>query len=92
MLGVFCCDAAGLNCPQDINKNQSGLHANMRPVFAIAPLALAMALWGPASQARSGEQSWTSAFIEWVFARHTMTTLPEKAASSPTFQAPFQSR
>jgi hypothetical protein len=64
----------------------------MRPVFAIAPLALAMALWGPASQARSGEQSWTAAFIEWVFARNTMTSLPEKAASNPTFQAPFQSR
>ena len=64
----------------------------MRPVFAIAPLALAMALWGPASQARSGEQSWTAAFIEWVFARNTMTSLPEKAASSPTFEAPFQSR
>jgi hypothetical protein len=53
---------------------------------------LAMALWGPASQARSSDQSWTSAFIEWVFARHTMTSLPEKASSSPTFQAPFQSR
>jgi len=64
----------------------------MRPVFAIAPLALAMALWGPASQARSGDTSWTAAFIEWVFARHAVTTLPEKAASSPTFQAPFQSR
>ena len=64
----------------------------MRPVFAIAPLALAMALWGPTSQARASDQSWTAAFIEWVFARHTMTSLPEKAASSPTFQEPFQSR
>ncbi len=64
----------------------------MRPVFAIAPLALAMALWGPTSQAGSGEQSWTTAFIEWVFARNTMTSLPEKAAPNPTFQTPFQSR
>jgi hypothetical protein len=61
----------------------------MRPVFAIAPLALAMALWGPASQARSSGTSWTTAFIEWAFARHTMTTLPEKVASSPSFSVPF---
>jgi hypothetical protein len=64
----------------------------MRPVFAIAPLALAMALWGPASEARTDGSSWTTAFIEWAFARHTMTTLPETAASSPTFQKPFQQR
>jgi hypothetical protein len=51
-----------------------------------------MALWGPASQARTGDQSWTAAFIEWVFARHTITSLPAKAASSPTFEAPFQNR
>lgn len=68
----------------------TGLSSPMRPVFAIAPLALAMALWGPTTQARSGDQSWTTAFIDWVFARHTMTSLPEKAASTPTFKAPFR--
>jgi hypothetical protein len=64
----------------------------MRPVFAIAPLALAMALWGPASQARSNGTSWTAAFIEWAFARHAMTTLPDKSASSPSFSLPFELR
>lgn len=73
-------------------RTNSGLQSIMRPVFAIAPLALAMALWGPASQASSSEKSWTTAFIDWVFARHTMTSLPEKAASIPTFQAPLQGR
>jgi hypothetical protein len=64
----------------------------MRPVFAIAPLALAMALWGPASQARDGGLSWTTAFIEWAFARHTMATLPEQTASSASFNLPFERR
>lgn len=67
-------------------------NSGMRPIFAIAPLALALALWGPASQARPGDQSWTAAFIDWVFARHTMTSLPAQAASSPTFQAPYVNR
>ncbi len=76
-----------LHCHHSIRKYPP---ITMRPVFAIAPLALAMALWGPASQARSRGTSWTAAFIEWAFARHTLTTLPEKAASSPSFSLPFE--
>jgi hypothetical protein len=76
-----------LHCHHSIRKYHP---ITMRPVFAIAPLALAMALWGPASQARSSGTSWTAAFIEWAFARHTLTTLPEKAASSPSFSLPFE--
>lgn len=83
---------SGLNWDHRISELHTVFIDTMRPVFAIAPLALAMALWGPASQARTGDQSWTAAFIEWVFARHTITSLPAKAASSPTFEAPFQNR
>lgn len=76
-----------LHCHHSIRKYHP---TTMRPVFAIAPLALAMALWGPVSQARSSGTSWTAAFIEWAFARHTLTTLPERAASSPSFSWPFE--
>jgi hypothetical protein len=39
----------------------------MRPLFAIAPLALALALFGPTSQAStSAERSWTDTAVTWV--------------------------
>ena len=43
----------------------------MRPLFAIAPLALAMALLGPATQATAPTAdtapSWTKTVMAWVF-------------------------
>ncbi|MFY9478450.1 MAG: hypothetical protein ACOZE7_21605 [Pseudomonadota bacterium] len=39
----------------------------MRPLFAIAPLALALALLGPSSQASQTDRSWAQTVMSWVF-------------------------
>lgn len=39
----------------------------MRPLFAIAPLALVLALLGPTSQASQTDRSWTQTVLSWVF-------------------------
>ncbi len=39
----------------------------MRPLFAIAPLALALALLGPSSQASQNDRSWAQTVMSWVF-------------------------
>jgi hypothetical protein len=46
----------------------------MRPLFAIAPLALALILLGPSSQASPNEPSWTQAIAAWVFDRDDDTS------------------
>lgn len=39
----------------------------MRPLFAIAPLALVLALLGPTSQASQPERSWSQTLMSWAF-------------------------
>lgn len=39
----------------------------MRPLFAIAPLAVVLALLGPTSQASQTDRSWTQTVLSWVF-------------------------
>ena len=39
----------------------------MRPLFAIAPLALGLALLGPSSRASPTESSWGDTLIAWMF-------------------------
>jgi hypothetical protein len=64
----------------------------MRPLFAIAPLALALILLGPSSQASPNEPSWAQAIAAWVFNRDDDTSAaPELrnngAADGPSFRS-----
>lgn len=57
----------------------------MRPLFAIAPLALVLALLGPTSQASQTDRSWTQTVLSWVFDQDddasTSSTASETSAS-----------
>lgn len=66
----------------------------MRPLFAIAPLALALMLLGPTSQASPNEPSWTQAIAAWVFDRDdaTPTALRRDGAEGRTFQSTIGQR
>lgn len=46
----------------------------MRPLFAIAPLALALMLLGPSSQVSPKAPSWTQAITAWVFDQNDDTS------------------
>lgn len=52
----------------------------MRPLFAIAPLALALALLGPSAQNSAIDPSPVQAFLDWI--------TPDDSQSSPA-QAPL---
>lgn len=62
----------------------------MRPLFAIAPLALTLALLGPSSQASPTEPSWVRAVFAWVFDGGGSDG-PGRAADGDQRQATFQS-
>ncbi|RZL09432.1 MAG: hypothetical protein EOP40_09920 [Rubrivivax sp.] len=64
----------------------------MRPLFAIAPLALALMLLGPSSQASPNEPSWTQAIAAWVFDRDDENSAsPELRHSSAADGRSFRS-
>lgn len=61
----------------------------MRPLFAIAPLALALSLLGPSSQASPNEPSWIGALLSWVSDRQNdeASQAPSSAASQASFMS-----
>lgn len=68
----------------------------MRPLFAIAPLALALMLLGPSSQASPQAPSWTQAIAAWVFDRDddssAATELRNSAADGRSFRSAIGQR
>ena len=55
----------------------------MRPLFAIAPLALVLALMGPTSQASQTDRSWTQTVLSWVFDQDESTSSSPAANDTP---------
>lgn len=50
----------------------------MRPLFAIAPLALALALLGPSAQAPMNDPTLVQAFLDWI--TPDLTSAPTSAS------------
>lgn len=60
----------------------------MRPLFAIAPLAVVLALMGPTSQASQNDRSWTQTVLSWVFDEEESTsTTPSVTDTSASFRS-----
>lgn len=55
----------------------------MRPLFAIAPLALALALLGPSSQASQTDRSWAQTVMSWVFDEDDAGQAANTASDTP---------
>ncbi|HIV69590.1 MAG TPA: hypothetical protein H9903_01525 [Candidatus Aquabacterium excrementipullorum] len=56
----------------------------MRPLFAIAPLAVVLALLGPTSQASQTDRSWTQTLLSWAFEQDEADRAPAKQHSDAT--------
>lgn len=55
----------------------------MRPLFAIAPLAVVLALLGPTSQASQTDRSWTQALLSWAFDQAEAESSPSTPTDVP---------
>ena len=67
----------------------------MRPLFAIAPLAVVLALLGPTSQASQTDRSWTQTLLSWAFdqdeAEQANAASPAKSTAQGDMTASFRS-
>lgn len=59
----------------------------MRPLFAIAPLALVLALLGPTSQASQTDRSWAQTVLSWVFDQDEASTSSTARETSASFRS-----
>ena len=55
----------------------------MRPLFAIAPLAVVLALLGPTSQASQTDRSWTQTLLSWAFDQDETSTSSGVRSDTP---------
>lgn len=59
----------------------------MRPLFAIAPLALVLPLLGPTSQASQTDRSWAQTVLSWVFDQDEASTSSTASETPASFRS-----